>query len=69
MMDRGSISVDIITPPAVSKTGKAGLEPGFLLCSRNSVLLRNGRSIACGDLWPALKKCQGAMFVEMRDKA
>ena len=29
IMDRGSISVDIITPPAVSKTGKPGSEPGF----------------------------------------
>jgi hypothetical protein len=29
MMDRGSISVDIITPPAVSKTGKPGSKPGF----------------------------------------
>jgi hypothetical protein len=30
MMDRGSISADITTRPAVSKTGKPGLEPGFL---------------------------------------
>jgi hypothetical protein len=29
MMDRESISVDIIMPPAVSKTGKPGSKPGF----------------------------------------
>jgi hypothetical protein len=29
MMDRGSISVDIITPPAVSEIEKPGFKPGF----------------------------------------
>jgi hypothetical protein len=31
MMDRPSISVDTITSPAVSKTGKPGFKPGFPL--------------------------------------
>jgi hypothetical protein len=31
MMDRASISVDTITSPATSKTGKPGFEPGFSL--------------------------------------
>jgi hypothetical protein len=67
MMDRASISVDIITLPAVSKTGKPGSEPGFFFVQEAAFIFETAYR-ACDGLWPALKIDQGAMFIEMQDR-
>jgi hypothetical protein len=46
MMDRESISVDIITSPAVSKTGKPGLEPSFFFVQEGAFFFATGTRAA-----------------------